>query len=335
MNIQSIHQSRAKSKISKFILLSFMSLLSLNATYVYGQQVASLNETKNENYRIGPGDVIDIIISKNETLSRSGVQVSNEGTIQLAMLDDDFPAACRTEKELAEQIKEKYKKYLINPYVIVAVKEFNSTPVTLMGEVNTPTRFPLKRPTRLLDVITLGNGPGVKAGNVVQIIRDPNLANCQQKVSTEATAQLINFTLTETLKGDEQANPFVQAGDVIRVLQAEEVKKVQAYITGNVKSSITVDLKDPVTLTQAVAMAGGVADGAQTDKVKISRQIPGSLNTTAILINLKEVSKTNKGDILLQPNDIVEIPGPKKNIFKDVLKTIITTGTRGIVPIPF
>lgn len=335
MNIQSLHHNRLNSKINLFILLGSIFFSILNVAYVYGQKATDFNEIKNENYRIGPGDVIDIVISKNAELSRTGVQVSNKGTIQLVMLDDDFPAACRTEKELAEQIKEKYKKYLLNPYVIVAVKEFNSTPVTLIGEVNTPVRFQLKRPTRLLDVITLGNGPGLKAGNVVQIIRDPNLANCQQKVSTESTAQLINFPLTETLKGDEQSNPFVQAGDVVRVLQADEVKKVQAYITGNVKSSITVDLKDPVTLTQAIAMAGGTSAGAQTDKVKISRQVAGSLNTTAILINLKEVNKTNKGDILLQPNDIVEIPGPKKNIFKDVLKTIITTGTRGIVPIPF
>src|SRR5215204_3635306 len=39
----------------------------------------------NENYKIGPGDIIDITVSKNLELSRSGLRVSNKGTIQLAM----------------------------------------------------------------------------------------------------------------------------------------------------------------------------------------------------------------------------------------------------------
>ena len=333
MKIRSLHHNRTERKINA--LLNLIFFLSLGTAYICGQQGADLNNLKNENYRIGPGDVIDIIVSKNETLSRAGVRVNNEGTIQLAMLDNDFPVACRTEKELAEQIEEKYKKYLLEPHVIVAVKEFNSTPVTLIGEVNTPTRFPLQRPMRLLEVLALGNGPTAKAGTVVQIIRDPNINTCQQKAATaEASVQLVNFKLAEILKGNERANPFLQAGDVVRVMEAEEVKKVQAYIIGNVKSPMTVDLKEPVTLTQAVAMAGGTSAGAQLDKVKITRQVPGSLDTTSVAVNLKEVNKTNKGDILLQPNDIVEIPGPKKNIFTDILKTIAPAVMRFPVPIP-
>ena len=333
MNIQTITSNRLKSKFNLFVVAGCLIFLIGCANATSAQTPAAFEKEK-ENYRIGPGDVIDVIVSNNATLSRSGVRVTNNGTIQLALLDNDIAAACRTEKELAEQIKEKYKKYLLKPHVIVAVKEFNSTPVTLIGEVNSPTRFQLQRPTRLLEVITLGNGPSPKSGTVVQIIRDPNIATCQPKDSTESAAQLINFTLAETLKGGEQSNPFIQAGDVVRVLEAEEVKKVQAYITGNVKAPMTIDLKDPVTLTQAVAMAGGASPGAQIDKVRITRQVPGSLDTTSVSINLKEVSKNNKGDILLQPNDIVEIPGPKKNLFKDVLKTVLTGVARFPVPIP-
>ncbi len=334
MNIQLLRRNRTNNKVNLLILLSLIFFVIFNAASVRGQQAANSPALKDENYRVGPGDVLDIIVSKNEKLSRSDVKVSNEGTIQLLMLDSAFPAACRTEQELAEQISEKYKKYLLNPHVIVAVKEFNSTPVTVMGEVNFPTRFPLQRPTRLLDALTLGNGPSPKAGTTVQIIRDPSLTDCQQKVSSKSSIQLISFKLAETLEGAEQANPFVRAGDVVRVLEAEEVKKVQAYITGNVKSPMTIDLKEPITLTQAVAMAGGTSTGAQTDKVKISRQVPGSLDTTAILVNLKEVNKNNKGDILLQPNDIVDVPGPKKNIFKDILKVVVPAITRFPVPIP-
>ena len=325
-------------KLGLIVVVSVFVFSSVTSYQVLGQQMINASETKDDNYRIGPGDVIDIFISKNETLSRTGVRVSNQGMIQLVMVDADIQAACRTEKELADQIREKYKKYLINPHVIVAVKEFNSTPVTLLGEVISPKQFQLQRPMRLLEVLTLGNGPTTKAGPTIQIIRNPEAHNCQQKLTTIETAessQLVTFDLNAVLKGDELSNPFIKAGDVVRVVEAEEAKKVNAYIVGNVQRAMTIDLKDPVTLTQAVAMAGGTTSGAQLDKIKISRQVPGSLNKTQLLINLKEINKRNEGDIYLEPNDIIDIPGPSgsKKFLKDIFKTIIPAVTRLPVPL--
>lgn len=315
--------------------------LSVFAHSSYGQQVSGSSETENENYRIGPGDVIDILISKNSknetTLSRTGVQVSNQGNIQLVMLGD-IQAACLTEKELAEQIRDKYKRYLVTPYVIVAVKEFNSTPVMVVGAINSPKEYQLRRPMRLLEILTSANGPSKNAGPTVQIIRNLDAHNCRQKNSTDAetSEQLVTYNLAEIFKGDNQYNPFVQTGDVVRVLEAEEAKQVQAYLIGNVMSAKTIDLKEPVTLTQAIAMAGGTSPGAQTEKIKISRQIPGSLSKTQVIINLKEINKRNEGDILLQPNDIIEVPGPNatKKLLRGLLEGIIPSMTRLPFPIP-
>lgn len=312
--------------------------LSVFAHSSYGQRVSASPET--ENYRMGPGDVIDILVSKNSkneaTLSRTGVQVSNEGKIQLVMLGD-VQAACLTEKELAEQIRDKYKKYLVTPYVIVAVKQFNSTPITVLGAVNSPKQFQMQRPMRLFEVLTSANGPSSNAGPTVQIIRNPDAHNCRQKNSTdmETSEQLVTYDLAKTLEGDNQYNPFVQTGDVIRVLAAEEAKQTQAYIIGNVMSAKTIDLREPVTLTQAIAMAGGTAPGAQTEKVKISRQVSGSLSKTQVIVNLKEINKLNEGDILLEPNDIIEVPGPSgtKKLLTDIFRGIIPAVTRFPVPI--
>jgi polysaccharide export outer membrane protein len=134
----------------------------------------SLNERSgeaNENYRIGPGDVLDVIVSKNETLSRSGLRVSNQGTIQLAMFDHDVPAACLTERQLADSIKERYRKYLVDPYVNVSVREYNSSPVAIIGAVNSPGRFQLQRQIRLVELLTFVNGPSANAGKTVEIMR--------------------------------------------------------------------------------------------------------------------------------------------------------------------
>ena len=308
-------------------------ILTTASISVFAQESAS----QNSNYRIGPGDVIDVNVSQSSQLTRTGVRVNNQGMIQLPMLDHDIQAGCRTERELAEEIKEKYKKFVINPYVIVAVQQFNSNPVAVIGAVNTPGRFQLQRPIRLVELLTFVNGPAERAGTSIEILRNRSMPFCDgpQLILTGAVGdELITLNLSDAFKGTEGANPYVRAGDIIRIADAE-IKT--AYVVGNVRNSAAISLKEPVTLTQAIAMAGGLAPEARSEKIVIRRQISGSVNRTEIAANLKEINLRKASDILLQSNDIVEVPGPKPNIFKDILKTVVPTiGTlpMRVIPIP-
>lgn len=284
----------------------------------------------NENYKIGPGDVIDVVVSKNETLSRSGLRVSNLGTIQLAMMDTDLPAACLTERQLADTIKEKYRKYLVDPYVIVSVREFDSSSVAVIGAVNSPGRFQLHRSIRLAELLTFVNGTSGNAGPTAEIIRSGLRSYCegsQLVTPTEGSEELISVTLADAFRGGDQANPVIVPGDIVRIATADQVN---AYIQGNVKNSLTINLKDPVTLTQAIAMAGGPAAGAEMEKVKIRRQIPGSVNRNEVIANVKAINQGRIDDILLQPNDIIEVPGPTgaKKVFQSIFRTVVPTMTQ-------
>lgn len=281
--------------------------------------------SSNENYKIGPGDVIDVMVSKNETLSRTGLRVSNLGTIQLAMMDTDLPAACLTERQLADAVKEKYRKYLVDPYVNVSVREFNSNPVAVIGAVNTPGRFQLQRTIRLAELLTFVNGTSTNAGQTAEIIRNVRRPYCEEArlvTPSEGGEELISVTLADAFKGGDQANPIIVAGDIVRVGEANQAN---AYIQGNVKTGSIISLKEPVTLVQAIAMAGGLAPGAQIEKIKIRRQIQGSVNRDDMIINLKEINLRTRDDVLLQPNDIVEIPGPTgmKKLFQELYKTVV------------
>jgi len=290
-----------------------------------------------QNYKIGPGDVIDVLVTKNETLSRTGVRINAQGTIQLPMLDNDIPAACMTESQLAERVEEEYKKYLVSPSVNVSVREFNSNPVAVIGSVNTPGRFQMQRAIRLAELLTFVNGPSVNAGHTVDIIRDPSHPFCDGSmliVPTPASEELLSFDLDSAFKGGEQANPLIKAGDVVRVAEAD---KVNAYIQGNIRSALAISLTEPVTLTQAIAMAGGTTSGAQLDKVSVRRQIAGSINRSEIVVNVKEINQGKRDDLLLQPNDIITVSGPSggKKLLGDIFRSIIPTVTRfpiGIIP---
>lgn len=321
--------------ITKLKRRCFTALVSLSAfclfsgSSVLGQPPAQTT-VANDNYKIGPGDVIDVLVSKNETLSRTGLRVSNLGTIQLAMMDSDLQAACLTERQLADAIKEKYRKYLVDPYVNVSVREFYSNPVAVIGAVNSPGRFQLQRTVRLAELLTLVNGTTSNAGRTAEIIRSSRRPYCEDTqliTPTDGGEDLISVTLADAFKGGDLANPVIVAGDIVRIAAADQFN---AYIQGNVKSSLTISLKEPVTLTQAIAMAGGPAAGAEMEKVRIRRQIPGSVNRNAMIANVKAINQGKIDDILLEPNDIIEVPGPTgaKKIFQDIVRTVVPTVTQ-------
>lgn len=293
------------------------------------------------NYRIGVGDVLKIVVFKQDLLSMDGVRVANDGTIKMPVLKNEIPAACRTEAQLAALLTNQYREYLLDPQVYVAVKEYNSNPVSVLGAVLSPGRFQLQRPMRLLELLTYVNGPSPVAGKNVQIIRSPDAAPCEQTAaqktpeaaSDEPPQEVISLPLEDVMKGDETANLFVRSGDIVRIGEAEQSF---AFVIGSVKSAVTVNLKEPVTLTRAIAMAGGVAPGANVEKIKISRQAPGSLQKTEIVVNLKSINNRKREDVLLQADDIIDVPGESgtRKFLKDIFRAVIPTVTRLPIVIP-
>ena len=286
-------------------------------------------------YRLGPGDVIDVLVAKNPLMSRDNVHINNAGQILLPLIPQEIQAACRTEKELAQAIAAQYRHYLHNPQVFVALREINAQPVAVIGSVNAPGRFQLQRPVRLLELLTFVNGPSPTAGRTIQVIHNPQLAHCAMPADLEAATapenEVVVYELEKTLQAQEDSNPFAQAGDIIRLIEAEQV---QAYVIGNVRTPLAVNLRDPVTLTEALARAGGVLPESNLEKVIISRQTPKTRQKTQIIVNLKAINRHQQDDILLQPNDIIEVPGASggKKFLRDLFTGLVPSATR-ILPV--
>lgn len=301
------------------ILAGAASLIAQNQS---GNEQGRLT-TLGQNYRIGPGDLIDVMVSESPALSRAGIRVNNTGTIQLPMIDSEVIAGCQTERELADKVKEAYKKYLLNPHVTVAVQQFNAAPVALIGAVNAPGRFQLQRPIRVLELLAFANGPAERAGSTIEVIRNTSLPYCDGSMlisPPEAEDQLMSLKLTDTLKGIDASNPYVRAGDIIRVSEADLAK---VFVGGNVRAPQALNVKDSVTLSQAIAMAGGLSPDAKPERIKIRRQLTGSVNRAEIIVNLKDIQSQKRDDEILQANDIIEVPGPKPNVFRDFFKMVI------------
>jgi polysaccharide export outer membrane protein len=254
-------------------------------------------------YQLGPGDILEIRVFNRPQLTRDAVRIDERGMIQMPLIASELQASCRTVAELAREIASRYSKYLRNPQVDVFVKEYQSQPVAVVGAVNAPGRFQLRRPVRLLELLTFAGGPSEKGGRRVQVVHSSGTAKCEShaEVSSESEASFQAFDLGETLRGDATANPYVRPGDVITVPEAE-----QAFIIGNVMRPMTIPLKESTTITQAIAMAGGTLPDTKSDRVRVVRQT--SNGRKEILVDLKAIAKHRSEDIALQANDIVEVP---------------------------
>lgn len=278
-----------------------------------------------DRYRIGPGDLLDIRVFKRPELSRDGVRVDARGMIRMPLIKNEIMAACRTEGELEKEVETGYKKYLLEPQVSVFVKDFQSQPVAVLGAVKAPGRFVLQRRLRLLELLALVGGATDQAGRSIQVVHAEQALSCEgtdagSPQETKATGMSF-YQLSATLQGEGPANPYVQPGDIITIQAAEQV-----LIVGNVLKPSAIPIKEPTTLTRAVALAGGVLKETNLERIRIVRQTEGT-NTTDIYVNLKAVDKRQAEDILLKPNDIVEVPtvtGAGK-VLRDLLRTVVPT----------
>ena len=268
-----------------------------------------------QRYRIGPGDVLDIRVFNRPNLSREAVRVEGSGMIRMPLIDSEIQAACLTEGELAKEISTRYLKFYRNPQVDVFIKEYHSKQVAILGAVNDQSRFELQRPVTLLELLTYAKGPTTKAGQTINIVHSPPAIPCKQDEGTDVAAAFSSFKLSDTLQGEPKANPILEAGDIVTLPEADQV-----YIVGNVYTPMTIPLREPITLSRAVAMAGGAKQDTKKDKIRIVRQQPGSTTKEELIVDLSAIEKKKAEDLSLMPNDIIDVPtSGAKSFFRSLL----------------
>jgi protein involved in polysaccharide export with SLBB domain len=282
---------------------------------------SNTNKTaNNDRYRIGYQDTVEVNVIRHPELSQS-VQVSPEGEIFLPRINSPIAAVCKTEGELKNEITQLYKKNLLrDPFVTVRVVNQMSQSFGVVGAVHKPGTFYLSRPVRLFELLTLAGGEDVEfAGGKIQLARLGNVTGCKEtneSVNENENPVFISYKLKDVREGRQ--NPWMQPGDIISVLKSEE-----AYVIGNVLKPATVQLDEPKTLTQALAIAGGIDGTANTEKVVIQRQASENSPKMDLVFDLKDIKNKKIPDPQLQANDIIAVGNDKvKSIGKGLVKAI-------------
>ena len=110
----------------------------------------------------------------------------------------------------------------------------------------------------------------------------------------------------------------MQPGDIVSVMDADVV-----FVYGNVNKQGQVKIKEPITLTQAIASSEGLKPAAKKGKIRVLRQRPGSTERDELIFDLDDIDKRKTPDPFLEPNDVVAISEDKtKSILNGIAKSL-------------
>jgi polysaccharide biosynthesis/export protein len=313
--------------ISKIIKLSLT--VAIFALPLFAQATPS----KDDRYRIGFQDVLDIQVFRHPELNLR-TSVNPNGMIYLYRLEKPLAVVCKTEREVANDIAAAYKAgYLRDPQVNVLVAEQKSQSLAVIGAVEKPGSFFISRKVHLLELLAMAGGPNKEAGTRILVARTGSSSNCRTEESGAIPGDdiaLMGFKIRDVQEGKKTL--WMQPGDVVSVL-AEDI----VYVYGNVNRQGEIKVREPITLRQAIASAEGLKSATRMDRVRILRQKPDSMDRDELVYNLKDIDKGTARDPYLEPNDIVAVSlDSTKSIIMSIgnaLKYSIPTAVTRI-PIP-
>jgi polysaccharide biosynthesis/export protein len=155
-------------------------------------------------YILGAEDMIAVLVWRNADFSGPHL-IRPDGKITVNMLGD-VTAAGITPEELAATIRERLKKYIVEPDVTVSVTGVNSKRYFIQGEVNKPGEFKLVVPTKVLEAL-------VNAGGFRDFANQKDI-----RIMRGHGSQRLKFNYKDVIKGKHlDENIYLEQGDIIIV----------------------------------------------------------------------------------------------------------------------
>lgn len=242
-------------------------------------------------YLLGPGDLLSIKVFETEDLSTE-VRVSSRGIINVPLIGD-VKVLNITAAEAEQYIEDLYRKdYLHDPHVAVYIKEHLSKQITLVGEVENPGTYDYVSRRRLLDVLAIANGLTEEAGSLAYITR-------KDHKSGESFNYMVD--LDDLVKNGNMAiNHVILGGDVIFIPESG-----QCFIDGAVRKPGTYPITSNMTITEAIALAGGLAGYADDDSIKLIRFLGKGRERQIVSLSYNDLQAGVGDTLILKDQDII------------------------------
>ncbi|HAS88682.1 MAG TPA: sugar transporter [Desulfovibrio sp.] len=168
---------------------------------------ASAQLTVNDEYRLGPEDIVEISVWGDEQLARE-VVVRPDGGISFP-LAGDMMAGGLTVNELRAKLKERIAEYIPDAPVTVILRKVEAPKVYVMGKVNNPKVHVMGQDMTVVQALAMSGGlsPFAESGNIIIVRREK-----------DGTQKVYRFDYDELAEGENlKQNILLKSGDTVIV----------------------------------------------------------------------------------------------------------------------
>jgi polysaccharide export outer membrane protein len=244
-------------------------------------------------YVIGKQDVLTITVYNQADLS-GRFNVESDGTL-LFPLVGRVKAGGLTPRQVETELRKRLADgYFKDPQITVAVEQYRSQQVFVVGEVRQPGTYPLSGDMTVIEVLSRAGSTTANASGKAVIVRAaPSQSASGPVLPNQVDAsQVLHVDLRELEKGVLSENVALRHGDTIFVPKAETI-----YLVGHVRSPGSFAVDKMTTVLQALSLAGGATDRGATGRIRIIRMLNGK--KTEVKAKLNDV---------VQPGDTIVVP---------------------------
>jgi polysaccharide biosynthesis/export protein len=265
-------------------ILTSLTLLTLCAGPLSAQSAGD--------YTIGAADVLTIQVFDQPDLGGK-YTVEADGTFSFPLIGR-VKAGGTSLRAFETQLKKRLldEGFFRNPQVTVAVEQYRSQRVFVMGEVRAPGPVPLTGGMTLIEALARAGSTLPSASGEVAIVRAPHGAKGPVLPEQQEGAEILRASVRDLEAGSLKQNVELRDGDTIFVPRAETV-----YVFGQVKNPSAYAVQKQTTVLQALSLAGGVTENGAMNRIKIVRIVSGE----------KKEVKVKLTD-LVQPGDTIIVP---------------------------
>jgi polysaccharide export outer membrane protein len=231
---------------------------------------------------IGPKDLLEITVFELPELNQT-VRVSEDGSISLSLLGKvEIEGLTKEElqKKLAGLLEEKYLK---KARMTIFIKEYQSKRVSVIGAVGKPGMYELIGRVSLLEIISQAGGLTDRAASELYVLREGK-NGIQAKLAIDLNDLIIN--------NNQKLNIPLMPKDVINI-PIDQI--INIFVFGAVRNpgALQVKMSKKITLLQAIAQAGGTAEGASQSGILIKGKDNKTGKEMKIKVNLKDILNGN------------------------------------------
>jgi polysaccharide export outer membrane protein len=261
-------------------------------------------------YKLTPGDELSINSITDSDLRRERVTVQPDGTIVVPLLASPVRAAGKTIMQLRRDLELEYKKYINTPAINVEPFKVN----TIVEDLKDAVNGPFAAGGRVLQTNVNPDGKIQLVGIGSVYVLGMTLEEIKREINLRYQERFVGIEVEPRLS--RTASHFV-------------------FVFGEVANPGRFEMTGPTTVTQGLALAGGLKVGANNRQVVVFRRAEDwRLISTLLDLRGGHIGKRpNPSDeIWLRDSDLLIVPPRPVKVFNNAAQLIFTDGLYRVIP---